>query len=77
MIVYDRSKLRGRIVEKYGTITKFAEAIGKSKVSVCAKLNNRIGITDKDISLWSPILGIENEQKKEFFYTIDDYKSNL
>ena len=38
--MFDYSKLRGRIVEKYGSISKFSEKLSKSRTSVDLKLNN-------------------------------------
>lgn len=37
---FDFSKLRGRIVEKFGTCAKFAASMGRSKVWVSTRLNN-------------------------------------
>lgn len=50
---YDYSKLRGRIVEKFGTIRAFAKAYGISYVSMSAKLNGRVAISPKDIDKMS------------------------
>ena len=39
-MAFDFSKLRGRIVEKYGTCDRFAAAMGHSKVWLSSRLNN-------------------------------------
>ena len=67
---YDYSKLRGRIVEKYGTITNFADALGKKKSELSAKLNNTRDITKKEISNWSELLDIKKEDYGAFYFTL-------
>ena len=47
--VFDYSKLRGRIVEMFGTQCKFAEANGISDRSMSLKLNNGIGLSQDEI----------------------------
>lgn len=37
---FDFSKLRGRIIEKFGTCERFGEAAGRSKSWVSSRLNN-------------------------------------
>lgn len=39
-IEFNYSKLRGRIIEKYGTLSKFAEKMGVSLVTLSNKMNN-------------------------------------
>ena len=68
MKMYDYSKLRGRIVEKYGTIKAFAEALGVSNVTISEKLNNKVGITRKDIETWSNILDISECDYGVFYF---------
>ena len=46
---FDYSKLRGRIIEKFGSIKAFAEACGLSTVSMSKKLNGKIAISQADI----------------------------
>ncbi len=66
--MYDYSKLRGRIVEKYGTIKAFAEALGVSNVTISEKLNNKAGINRKDIETWSNILDISESEYGVFYF---------
>ena len=47
--VFNYRKLRGRIVEKYGSVTSFAEKYGVSKASMSLKLNNKVGFSQDDI----------------------------
>lgn len=67
-MVYDYSKLRGRIVEKYGTASAFADALGIHKAQVSAKLNNKVDITKTDIENWSNLLGIGLEDYGVFYF---------
>ena len=58
--IYDYSVLRGRIVEKCGSIGNFAQKMGISKTSISAKLNNDSGWSQEDISKAVKILQIED-----------------
>ena len=64
----DYRKLRGRIVERYGTLNAFAEALGISYVQASKKVNGKAGFSQKDINEWSDLLGIELEEIGPFFY---------
>ena len=46
---FDYSKLRGRIIEKFGSIKAFAEAYGLTSVTMSNKLNNKVTISTDDI----------------------------
>ena len=70
-MAFNYSKLRGRIIEKFGSQGAFAEALGKKEQTVSAKLNNRIGLTKEDILEWSELLGIENAEYGAYFFTQD------
>lgn len=67
---YDYSKLRGRIVEKFGTVRAFAEAYGISYTSMSAKLNGRIAISMADIEKMSEpeFLDIHPSEYHEYFF---------
>lgn len=66
---YTYRRLRGRIVEKFGTITKFAETLGTQVQAVSRKLNGKVPFTQKDISEWSQLLGIDKEDFGEFYFS--------
>lgn len=68
MVLYDYSKLRGRIVEKYGTVSKFADVLGLSLVSVSNKLNNKTGFTRGDIEKWSQALCIPDYEYGTYYF---------
>ena len=62
-----RLKLRGRIVEKYGTIAKFAELYGITAQYVSQVLNGKA--TQKNMSLigWCTVLDIPENEVPIFF----------
>ena len=64
---FNYSKLRGRIYEKYTTMSKFAEALGKSKQIVSLKMNGEVKFNQEDIATWSRLLDIPPEQYGLFF----------
>lgn len=68
---FDFSKLRGRIVEKYGTCENFAAAVGTAKATMSGKLNNKVKITGQEIYKWSlpEFLDIAAEEIGVYFFT--------
>lgn len=66
---FDYSKLRGRIVEKYGSISKFSEQLAISRTSVDLKLNNKVDISRSEILEWSDLLDIKSEEYSSYFFT--------
>lgn len=66
--MYDYSKLRGRIVEKFGTMSRFAEELGLSLVAVSNKLNNKSGFTRADIEKWATLLDIPSSEYDVYFF---------
>ena len=62
------SKLRGRIVEKFGSQKRFSAKIGLSEQSVTAKLNDRTDFSKEDILLWSKTLDIEQDNIGAYFF---------
>ena len=64
------SKLKGRIVEKYGSQVKFAEAFGISENSLSLKMNNKSRFTSDDIIKMTEMLEIPKDEVGEYFFTI-------
>ena len=62
------SKLRGLIVEKYGSQRKFAEKIGLSEQTVVAKLADRSEFSQSDIIEWSNALDIPADMVSAYFF---------
>ena len=68
VLEYDYSKLKGRIVEKYGTQRAFAEALGTTQVAVSNKMNQKSGFDTKDIERWSDLLEIDRADYSIFYF---------
>lgn len=66
--MYKYAKLRGRIVEKFGTQEKFAEVVGISRVSMSKKMNCATGFSQEDITRWSQLLEIDKTDYGEYFF---------
>jgi transcriptional regulator with XRE-family HTH domain len=64
----ENAKLRGRIIEKYGTQSRFAEKIGKTEQTVTAKLNGNSGFSQDDIVEWSNALEIDADSVGKYFF---------
>lgn len=63
------AKLRGRIVEKYGTISKFGDVVGLSTVSMSKKLTGLTGFSQADIIRWCELLDIDISDVGSYFFT--------
>lgn len=63
------AKLRGRIVEKYGTIGRFGEVLGLSGVSMSKKLTGITGFSQADIIRWCELLDIDLSDVGDYFFT--------
>lgn len=62
------SKLRGKIIEVYGSQREFAKAVGRTEQSVTAKLNMKTDFSQGEIIKWCELLGISNEEINRYFF---------
>ncbi|MCI8750912.1 MAG: DUF739 family protein [Lachnospiraceae bacterium] len=70
-MAFDYSKLRGRIIEKYGSQIKFAKAMNWSERTLSKKINGKIPWTQTDICTAINLLELsENDIQVYFFTTI-------
>ena len=69
--MYNYSKLRGRIVEKFGSIQRFTEAMDLSDKTVSSALNNKREWKQKEISKAVELLEIELDQIHLYFFTMN------
>ena len=69
-VVYDYSKLRGRIKEYFDTIDNFAEKMGISSTALINKLCNRSPFKQQEITLACTLLEIPDEQIHIYFFTL-------
>lgn len=67
--MFDTSKLKGRIIEKFGSQGKFAEAVNHSQAFVSGILNGKAYLKQKDIDLWANVLDIAGEELNDYFFT--------
>ena len=65
---YEYHKLRGRIIEKYGSQVAFANALGTSNVTVSRKMNGRVGFSQKDMKKWGEMLQISETEFGDYFF---------
>lgn len=68
-IVFDYSKLKGRIIEKFKTQGKFAAVNQMSDRSMSLKLNNGIGLSQDEILKWCDLLDIKVSEIPLYFFT--------
>lgn len=65
---YEYRKLSGRIVEKFGTRKKFAEALGISENSMSLKMTGRTGFSREDMLRWGELLDIDVSDFGDYFF---------
>lgn len=67
-VKFDYSRLKGRIVEKFGTASAFAIALGFKPNMVTARLKN--GTPWRDYEIWEACkqLGISPEEIPAYFF---------
>ena len=67
---FDFNKLRGRIVEKYGSQTEFAKAMNWSERTLSKKINGKISWKQTDICAAIKLLELSEDDIQEYFFTI-------
>ena len=67
--VFDYSKLRGRIREKYGTQKKFANAMDTTPATISKKLTNKSYFDQCEVVRAVKLLGIEQGTVSAYFFT--------
>lgn len=68
-VLFDFSKLRGRIVEKFGTLERFAEEGGHSKGWISTRVNNVVPWDGPEIHESCVLLDIPFEDIPAYFFT--------
>lgn len=74
--LYDYSKLRGRIAEKYGTITAFSKALGVRATLVSMRLHNKAYWTQPAIDKACELLDITDPMEYFFARIVKDDFTN-
>ena len=67
------AKLRGRIVEKFGSQSAFAEAMGWRKALVSAKLNNKSEWSFPEVMKACELLEIPLKEAHLYFFCANSY----
>ena len=67
---FNHSKLKGRIIEKFGTQKAFAQKIGMPEVTLCRRLKGDIFFTQPEILRIAIALGIEMTELDAYFFTL-------
>ena len=70
MQTYNYNKLRGRIVEIYGTSMAFAAAMGVANKTICLKLNGKAHWTQPEIVKACGLLGIDLDDVTPYFFNL-------
>lgn len=68
-IVFNYSKLRGRIVEVCGTQDNFSKCIGKDRSLINLALNNKRDFTQSEIIRSCEVLDIPSDEIGLYFFT--------
>ena len=66
---FDFSKLLGRIIEKFGTRTAFATAMGLADSALSNRLNGKTHFSADEIYLACQLLDIEAAEIPTYFFT--------
>ena len=74
-IVFDFSKLRGRIKEIYGTQSAFAIAMLMNDATLSNKLNNNVEFSPKEIVRACLLLCIDLKKVDEYFFILKVQKT--
>jgi hypothetical protein len=69
MVSFDYGKLKGRIVEKYGSSSNFAKDFGVSVNTFSMKMNNKVRFTTDDITRICDMLDIPSNEIGDYFFT--------
>lgn len=67
-MAFNYNRLRGRIIEKYGTQGRFAKAMGVSERTLSLKLNNKIFFSQDEITKISELLNIVSNEIQVYFF---------
>lgn len=69
------NKLRGRIVEVFGSQAEFAKAIGLSEQIISAKLSGNSSFTQENIISWCKALDIDQNDIGLYFFSLEVSKT--
>lgn len=67
--MYDTSKLRGRIVEKFGSLMEFSKAAKCSYSFLSQYMNGKKNLTQPTMEKWMDLLDIDGVDIRAYFFT--------
>lgn len=70
-MAFDYSKLRGRIVEKFGSQSKFARKMEWSERTLCLKMTGKVAWKQTDILKAINLLGLTEDNIQEYFFNVE------
>lgn len=62
------NKIRGKIIEKFGSQKNFSKAVGLSEQSVTAKLSGKTDLSQDDMQKWAEALEIKKSEIGDYFF---------
>lgn len=68
-IQFDYRKLRGKIIEMFGSVSAFCEALGKNRSAFTMKLKDGTSMKAEEVIQIANALGIEDYRYTEYFFT--------
>lgn len=68
--MFNRAKLKGRIIEKYGSQMIFATRIKRTQAFISKVLNNQSILTERDIKDWAEALDIPVNEIGTYFFAV-------
>lgn len=75
--MFDYSKVRGKIREKFKTQDEFASKMGFSTTTLSYKLNNKVEWTQKEIGKAVELLGIDESEIPNYFFSVQVQEPEL
>lgn len=62
------NKIRGKIIEKFGSQKNFSKAVGLSEQSITAKLSGKTDLSQDDMQKWAEALEIKKSEIGDYFF---------
>ena len=69
---FNYSKLRGRIVEKFGCMRAFVKELPFSDVAMANKMQGRTAFKNDEMLLMARLLEISKEEIADYFFCVED-----
>lgn len=66
--MYNTSKLRGRIIEKFGSVDSFSKHATLTRQSISDSLNGKRTLNQNDIVEWMGLLDIKESELFDYFF---------